>query len=86
MMMFLYDNINYPRLAKEVGITGIVYLEFIVEKDGFITNIKALKEIGGGCDEEAIRVLKIMPKWSCGKQNGSPVRVKMALPVKFSLM
>lgn len=86
MRKFLADNIVYPSLAKEVGITGIVYLEFIIEKDGSITNIKVLKEINGGCGEEAGRVVNIMPKWKPGKQNGRPVRVKLTIPVKFSLL
>lgn len=86
MRKFLADNIVYPRLAKEVGITGIVYLEFIIEKDGSITNIVLLKMINGGCDEEAVRVIGIMPKWNPGKQNGIPVRVKLTIPVKFSLL
>ena len=86
MMNFLKKNIVYPQLAIEVGITGIVYIEFIIEKDGAISNILVLKEIGGGCDEEAVRVVQMMPKWNPGKQNGFPVRVKLTLPVKFSLL
>lgn len=86
MMRFLSNNIHYPQLAKEVGITGIVYVEFIVEKDGAISNIILVKEIGGGCDEEAVRVVSLMPGWEPGKQNGIPVRVKLTLPVKFSLI
>ncbi len=83
---FLRNNIVYPQLAREVNISGRVYLQFIVEKDGSITNIKLLKDIGGGCDEEAIRVVKLMPEWNPGKQNGRPVRVMLTLPVKFSLL
>jgi len=86
MRKFLADNIVYPRLAREVGITGIVYLEFIIEKDGSISSIVPLKMINGGCDEEAVRVIGIMPKWKPGKQNGIPVRVKLTIPVKFSLL
>ncbi len=86
MMSFLQKNMTYPILAKEAGITGIVYVEFIIEKDGSITNVVLLREIGGGCDEEAIRVVNMMPKWSHGLQNGIPVRVKFTLPVKFSLL
>ena len=86
MMSFLQKNMTYPLLAKEVNISGTVYVEFIIEKDGSITNIVLLREIGGGCDEEAIRVVSMMPTWSCGLQNGIPVRVKFTLPVKFSLL
>ena len=86
MMKFLANNIEYPKLAIEVSITGIVYVTFITEKDGSITNIEIIKEIGGGCDEEAVRVIHLMPKWNPGKQNGFPVRVKLTLPIKFSLL
>jgi len=86
MMNFLANNIKYPKLAIEVGITGIVYVTFITEKDGSISNIQVIKEIGGGCDEEAVRVVRMMPKWNPGKQNGFPVRVKLTLPIKFSLL
>ena len=86
MMSFLHKNMTYPLLAKEANISGTVYIEFIVEKDGSITNVVLLREIGGGCDEEAVRVINMMPKWSCGLQNGRPVRVKFTLPVKFSLL
>lgn len=86
MMKFLHKHMTYPKLAKQTGISGKVYVEFIVEKDGSITNIILLRGIGGGCDEEAIRVVKMMPKWDSGLQNGRSVRVKFTLPVKFSLI
>lgn len=86
MMKFLDNNIVYPRVAKEVNITGRVYIEFVVEKDGSLSNMTVLKGIGGGCEEEALRVLRLMPKWNCGKQNHIPVRVRLTLPIKFSLL
>lgn len=86
MMKFISQNIKYPMLAKEANISGTVYIGFVIEKDGTISNIVLLREIGGGCDEEAIRVVSLMPKWNCGKQNGRPVRVKLTLPIKFSLL
>ncbi len=86
MMIFLSKNIVYPKLANEVNITGKVYIEFTVEKDGSISNLIVLKGIGGGCEEEALRVIRMMPKWNCGKQNGIPVRVRLTLPIKFSLI
>jgi periplasmic protein TonB len=82
---FLQDNIHYPRMAVETGIQGTVFVTFIVEKDGSITGINLLKGIGGGCDEEAIRVVKHMPKWKPGKQRTIPVRVQLNLPIKFIL-
>jgi TonB family protein len=82
---FLQSKFKYPEEAKELGIQGIVYITFVVETDGSITDIKVLRGIGGGCDEEAIRIIKNMPKWIPGKQRGVPVRVQFNLPVKFNL-
>jgi TonB family protein len=82
---FLNDSLQYPDAARESGIQGTVYLSFIVNKDGSVTNARVLRGIGGGCDEEAIRVVKSMPNWLPGKQRGKPVRVQFNLPVKFSL-
>jgi len=80
---YLRDNLKPQRMAKETGIYGTVYLSFIVEKDGHISNIKVMRGIGGGCDEEAIRVIKAMPKWISGEQNGHKVRVKFHMRVEF---
>jgi protein TonB len=82
---YLISQIKYPEEAKELGIQGKVFVTFIVEKDGSITDVKILRGIGGGCDEEAIRVIKSMPNWSPGKQSGNAVRVQFNLPVKFTL-
>lgn len=80
---FLSDNIKYPDLARENGIQGTVYVTFVVEPDGSISNVQVLKGIGAGCDEEAMRVVKMMPKWTPGKQRGKNVRVKINMPIKF---
>ena len=82
---FLNDNIRYPQMARESGIQGIVYITFVVERDGSITDVRILRPIGGGCDEEAIRVIKAMPKWTPGKQRGRPVRVQFNMPIRFIL-
>jgi protein TonB len=82
---FLQDNIKYPEEAKELGIQGKVFVTFVVEVDGSITDVRVLRGIGGGCDEEAIRVVKAMPRWVPGKQRGVPVRVQFNLPIKFTL-
>jgi len=82
---FLQSNIKYPEEAKELGIQGKVFVTFVVEVDGSITDVRVLRGIGGGCDEEAIRVVKSMPKWVPGKQRGVPVRVQFNLPIKFTL-
>ena len=85
MYKWLAENIKYPQVAKETGISGTVIVTFVVEKDGSVTNAKILKGIGGGCDEEALRVVSAMPKWKAGKQNGVPVRVQFNLPIRFTL-
>lgn len=82
---FLQDNIRYPQMARESGIQGTVYVSFVVERDGSVTDVKILRGIGGGCDEEALRVIMNMPKWEPGKQRGKPVRVQFNMPIKFSL-
>lgn len=82
---YLGESIKYPQLAKENNIEGKVYVTFVVEKDGSIANPRILRDIGGGCGNEAIRVVKAMPKWKAGKQRGKNVRVQFNLPVSFKL-
>ncbi|MCD4696695.1 MAG: energy transducer TonB [Bacteroidales bacterium] len=84
-MKYLYDNIEYPQMARESGIQGRVFVTFVVERDGHITDVRVLRGIGGGCDEEAIRVIKNMPDWVPGKQRGKPVRVQFNMPILFKL-
>ncbi len=83
---FMAEHTVYPKIAKEVGIDGIVYIGFVIEKDGSLSNIHIAKGIGGGCDQEALRVTKLMPKWSPGRQRGKAVRVQMTQPVHFKLL
>jgi protein TonB len=85
MLEFIYNNIRYPELARQNGIEGTVYIQFVVEKDGSITGAKIVREIGGGCGEEALRVVSKMPIWQPGRQQGNPVRVQFSLPVKYKL-
>ena len=85
LMEYLAKNISYPPMAKESGIQGTVFVTFVVEPNGSVTNVKILRGIGGGCDEEASRVVKNMPGWKAGKQRGKPVRVQFNLPIKFVL-
>ncbi|MCF8331632.1 MAG: energy transducer TonB [Bacteroidales bacterium] len=82
---YLAENINYPEFAREHGIQGTVFVTFVVEKDGRITNPEILRGIGGGCDEDVIRIVKQMPKWKPGKVDGKPVKVQFNMPVRFSL-
>jgi protein TonB len=82
---YLGKNIRYPAVAKENNTQGKVFLSFVVERDGSLTDAKVVRGIGGGCDEEALRVLKASPKWKPGIQNGRPVRVLYTIPVSFTL-
>lgn len=84
---YLKKNIQYPKLEKEFGVSGIVYVTFVVQKDGSITDIKCLRGVKSGpaLEKEAIRVIKTMPKWKPGSQNGKIVNVQYQMPVKFVL-
>ncbi|WP_353133296.1 TonB family protein [Pseudopedobacter sp.] len=82
---FLRKNLNYPPLAKDNNIQGRVTVSFVVEKDGSVTDVKVLKGIGGGCDEEAVRVIKKSPLWQPGEMNGRKVRVSYVIPVMFQM-
>ncbi|MFW6226676.1 MAG: energy transducer TonB [Bacteroidota bacterium] len=84
-MEYLQENIEYPTMARESGIEGTVYVTFVVEKDGTVTQVRILRGIGGGCDEEALRVVRNMPKWNAGKQRGRPVRTQFNMPIRFKL-
>ena len=84
-MKFLRKNLRYPAQAVDEGITGKVFVNFVIEKDGRLTDIKILRGIGYGCDEEAIRVLKKSPAWSPGFQNDRTVRVLYTIPLMFHL-
>ena len=82
---YLGNNIKYPETARENGIEGTVYVEFVIAKDGSVTNVVAKRKVDGGCTEEALRVIKKMPNWAPGIQEGKPVNVKYTLPIKFKL-
>ena len=85
LMKYLNTHMKYPVVAEENGIQGRVICTFVVERDGSITDVKVIKSVDPSLDKEAIRVLKSMPKWIPGKQNGSAVRVKYTVPVTFRL-
>ena len=85
LMSFLNKNIKYPVIAEENGIQGRVVATFVVERDGSITDVKVIKSVDPSLDKEAVRVLKLMPKWIPGKQSGKAVRVKYTVPVTFRL-
>lgn len=85
MLKYIMENIKYPKQIMEEGIQGRVTVSFIVEKDGRVSNVKLLRSVQPSLDKEAIRVVKSMPKWTPGKHNGKPVRVRFNLPVMFKL-
>jgi len=78
-------RIVYPAPARRMGVEGKVFVEFVVEKDGSLTQFQVVKGIGAGCDEEAVRVIREAPSWVPGKQRGKPVRQRMVLPIHFIL-
>jgi protein TonB len=82
---FIKKKLKYPKQARRMGVEGKVYVEFIIDETGEITNVKALKGIGAGCDEEAKRVMKLAPKWTVPKQRGVPVKQKIVVPIVFKL-
>jgi protein TonB len=82
---FLQKNLRYPTSAANANVGGKVFMQFVVGQDGGITKVDVLKGIGFGCDEEAQRVVKLMPKWSPGKQSGKAVAVRFTLPISFQL-
>ncbi|MCB0579100.1 MAG: energy transducer TonB [Phaeodactylibacter sp.] len=85
LLSYVYQNIRYPEMARESNIEGLVVVQFVIEKDGSVSNTHILRDIGGGCGREALRVVNSMPEWTPGLQRGRAVRVQMNLPVKFSL-
>lgn len=85
LLGYLRDNIHYPTVAAENGVQGRVVVGFVVERDGSITDVKILRGVDPSLDREAMRVVKSMPRWNPGKQNGSAVRVKYQVPVSFRL-
>ena len=85
MMNFIKKNMRYPASARRMGVDGTVYVSFVVSKDGSISEVKTIRGISADCDQEAMRVVSMMPPWRPGKQNGKPVFVRFVLPIKFQL-
>ena len=85
LIKFLGKNLKYPSQAQRANVSGKVFLDFIVDRNGEISNVQVVKGIGFGCDEEAIRVVNAMPRWSPGKQSGRAVKSKFTLPIAFVL-
>lgn len=85
LLKYLAENIQYPDMARQGNIEGKVYVQFVVEKDGSVTNVKVLRDIGAGCGQEAVRVIKSMPKWTPGENAGKRVRAQFNQQVVFKL-
>jgi len=85
MFGFIMENLRYPQKARESRIEGRVIINFTVKTDGSVADVETMRGIGGGCDEEAVRVVKLMPKWKPGEDQGKKINVSMILPVKFTL-
>jgi protein TonB len=83
---YLTENLKYPSEAIDSNLQGTVYLSFVVEMDGSISQVKVVRGVGGGCNQEAERVVKAMPNWEPGKSNGFSVRCQYMMPIKFVLM
>lgn len=85
LITYLAANIKYSETARELGISGKVYISFVVERDGSISSIEVERGLPGGLSEEAVKVIRNMPRWKPATQNGVPVRVKMVVPINFKL-
>jgi len=85
LMKFIQKNVRYPAIAKEYNITGKVYVSFIVDKQGNVTNVKIVRGVDKNLDAEALRVVSSLPKYKPGKQRGKPVRVMFTIPINFTL-
>jgi protein TonB len=82
---FVGKNLKYPAQARRIGVEGKVYVNFVVDRDGSLSDINIARGIGAGCDEEVMRIIKMSPKWNPGLQRGNPVRVRMMMPITFRL-
>ena len=82
---FVSSQLKYPSVARRLGVEGKVFVQFVVDKTGDVTNIEVVRGIGAGCDEEAIRVMNLVPNFSPGKQRGRPVKVRMVVPIYFKM-
>lgn len=85
LQKFLKDNLKYPNIAKDSGIEGKVLVQFVVTKEGKLEKISVVRGIGSGCDEEAMRLILIMPRWKPAKNNNLPVSFRYTLPITFKL-
>lgn len=85
MRIYIQENISYPEEARKLGEQGVVYVQFIVEKDGSLSNVKVVRGVSESLDAESVRVVKSMPNWIPGEQDGKKVRVRFTLPISYRL-
>lgn len=85
LLSYISRSISYPEIAKRAGVEGKIYIQFVVNTDGKVSDVAVAKGIGAGCDEEAVRVVRSMPSWKPGRQNGHPVNVRISIPIVFKL-
>ena len=85
LLEYIQKNLEYPKSARKNDIQGRVFVEFVIEEDGSVSNVRVLRGIGYGCDEEAVRLVYSLPKFKPGKQRGKPIRVAYTLPIVFKL-
>ena len=85
MMKFIQKNLKYPASARRMGVEGQVFVQFVIDNDGKVTEVQTMKGVSADCDKEAMRVISMMPRWKPGKQSGKPVRVRYVLPIKFKI-
>lgn len=85
MLKFIYDNLCYPEIALENGVAGTCVVQFVVQEDSTLTDIKVVRDIGAQCGHEALRIVELMPNWIPGEKDGKPIKVQCNLPVKFRL-
>lgn len=86
LTQFLVTNLRYPAEAQRARIMGRLVVDFVVTRQGRIADVQVAQRLGGGCDEEAMRVIKLMPDWTPGQKNGQPVNVKMSKPFSFTML
>jgi periplasmic protein TonB len=84
-LAFIRNNAHIPEAAYKAGVQGVVMVVFVIETDGTLSNIQVTKGLGSGCDEEAIRVIKLMPRWEPGRRSGRPVKVMVKMPIVFKI-
>ena len=85
LLRFISRHVDYPQKARELGVEGTVYVQFVIGRDGRVNDVTVLRGIGYGCNKEAVRVIRRLPDWNPGKQRGKPVPVTFRMPVRFEL-